>query len=171
MSAIEEDLRRHALNYVLIKSGVRDYCSQCGGCCTVCDSMKKQPFGCRNDTCLLYICGSLNKSLPHELKDFISSLEHLCRYNLYPLQFSDLSYVKHKADFFSNSWIESLHYLQETVNKLEKCPHCKRYMDGNSDKIELKGCKNRYSKRINKALIERAKEFDKVTMEIFKDVK
>jgi len=77
---LEDKWKRHTVNYIIKESGIRQFCSQCADCCIVCKKgdrgIGNVPEGCRNSTCLYWLCNPLRQFLNKtELMKFLEDMD------------------------------------------------------------------------------------------------
>ena len=132
----------HALNYILIKSGIREFCQKCNGCCED-RYCKDLLYGCRNPLCLGYICDDLKRTLNRKFGVIINLFQAI-NY-LKEVKYHELTLIKRIVDTYSD-------YNRLILNTIHFRESNKKVKDN------------------QRLMLAIAEEFDKKTLEIFNRV-
>lgn len=166
-------LRMHAYNYVLMESGIREFCSKCASCCDVCHaddlSVKKDnkfgKIGCRNELCLFHICDNL-RSLLDDKRKFVThdgsltliSMINNCR----PFTKADLHFVK----------TTMAHLERGTRYRLEGIEWLVTSSKSKDSRLNRMRYRKKHGRpKVYMPNIEAAKKFDAQTIKLFAEVK
>lgn len=168
-----DELMRHVVNYIVKESGLRDFCSKCGMCCTVCypdnrgygRKQKGQPdVGCRNAVCVSHICSELEDIFVKEKDPIYKLLRSLvsCHGSVKcQLKLIDLPGIAEEVQ-------RNKHIMIATLDRISRGKLGGDYIQGKLSFVKEKGVNG--TRKINKRNLTVAAKFDEETDRIFGEV-